>query len=620
LPDPSRRHRSVAAWVALGVAAATVGLGAGPAATRANAQVSPGPLAAPHADLDQLTKCFACHSRSETMTQRCVACHTEIAWSRAQKRGLHARPEYGACEKCHPDHAGRDFSMITWEDGSAAKFRHDRTGYALTGAHAALRCAQCHAAANQKSAVAPLIKKKNRAASFLGLETACATCHQDPHAGRFGAACAKCHQTTKWAQMNESTFNHDETRYPLRGRHALVACANCHDETRAFGPKPRFDRCDACHRDVHAGAGTLAGKPADCAACHDVGTFTQSTFTAAMHAKSAYPLVGKHRDVACSSCHLRKPAGIAAASLGDAGVWLHPKHEACADCHGSPHGAQLAGNAKALACVSCHDLDAWKPARFTIADHAKSAFALTGAHLNAACRACHDVGRAGLAPFADAARFGKVGFAMTMPERACADCHADPHQGRFAPRSACGDCHTTGAWRPARVGVAEHAKFRFPLAGAHRAVLCVDCHRDLAGRSTPGGGSANAGAAGARSGTAGDDRSTLIRATRPVPPLTFAVAKQACADCHAGPHGDQFTKPAARAMACERCHGVEVFRPATGFDHARDTAFPLDGAHRGVPCARCHGPVKSPNGDRIVRYRGVPTACESCHPVTGEKR
>jgi hypothetical protein len=407
--------------------------------------------------------------------------------------------------------------------------------------------------------------------------------------------------------MNEATFNHDQTRYPLRGRHAMVACADCHDATRAFGPKPRFDRCDACHRDVHGGSATLAGRPADCAACHDVGTFTTTTFTVAMHAKSAYPLAGRHRDVACVSCHLKNPPGVPAATVGAAGVWLHPKHDACADCHGNPHGAQIAGNAKAMACVSCHDLEAWKPARFTSADHGKTAFPLGGAHLAAACRACHDARRAGLAPFPDVDRLGKAAFAMKMPERACADCHADPHQGRFAAPATCGDCHNVAAWRPAKVGVAEHAKYRFPLAGAHRAALCVDCHRDLAAHAAaPAGGSGG--------------RSTLVRAAKGGTPLTFAVAKQACVDCHAGPHGDQFSKPAARAFACERCHSVDVFRPATRFDHARDTAFPLDGAHRGVPCARCHGSAKAPNGDRIVRYRGVSTACESCHPVTGEKR
>jgi hypothetical protein len=113
--------------------------------------------------------------------------------------------------------------------------------------------------------------------------------------------------------------------------------------------------------------------------------------------------------------------------------------------------------------------------------------------------------------------------------------------------------------------------------------------------------------------------SSLLRAQKGAEPLTFAIDKQECVSCHAGPHGDQFTKPANRALPCERCHGVEVFRPAARFDHARDTAFALDGAHRGVPCARCHAATKGANGKNVVGYRGVSTACESCHPVTGGK-
>ncbi|HET7903787.1 MAG TPA: cytochrome c3 family protein [Candidatus Eisenbacteria bacterium] len=580
----------------------------------ARAQVSPGPLAAAHQELDTLAKCFACHSRSESMTQRCVACHGEIAWSRSARRGLHARPEFADCASCHPDHAGRGFAMISWEEGSAERFRHDRTGYALEGSHAVLRCAQCHTPAKQKSAVARRIKMKDRSRSYLGLERACASCHADPHAGRFGLACETCHKVSAWKDLDSKKFNHEWTRYPLRGRHAAVACADCHDETRAWGKKPRFDRCDACHKDAHAGKATLAGRAADCSACHDVSGFAPSSYTAAMHAKSAYPLEGKHRAAACAGCHAKRPAGVPASSLGSAGVLMRPRHDACGDCHGAPHGSQLAvAPAKGAAtkggrarkggandpegCLACHDLQGFKPTRYSVAAHATTAFPLEGAHAKAACRVCHDARRAELQPLRDPQRFGPAGFAMNPAERACADCHSDPHKGRFV--AGCADCHGNVSFRPARLGVAEHERTKFPLRGAHRAVPCVDCHGELK-REPP--------------------RSTLVRAARRPADLTFAVAKQACADCHKSPHGDQFDRPAASARACERCHGVDVFHPASRFDHARDTAFPLDGAHRGVACAKCHAADAAVKGARVVRYRGVSTKCETCHPVTGAKR
>jgi hypothetical protein len=263
--------------------------------------------------------------------------------------------------------------------------------------------------------------------------------------------------------------------------------------------------------------------------------------------------------------------------------------------------------------MACHDLDAFKPPRFTTADHAKTPFALTGAHAAAECRACHGARREGLPPFAaaDVERFGTAAFAFRIPERICADCHTDPHAGKFAARAACQDCHGTASFGPARVGVAEHATYRFRLEGAHRAVLCVDCHKDLAAGVT---WAAKARARGRSGGVA-----ALVNAAERAPSITFAVAKQECADCHDDPHAAQFSKPAVRGLECRNCHVVASFRPAPGFDHAR-TAFPLDGAHRGVACGRCHGMTKSTSGARFVRYRGTPTACEACHAVTGDKR
>ena len=542
------------------------------------------------------------------MAQRCVACHTEIAWSQSQKRGLHARADFAKCETCHPDHAGRGFAMVHWEEGSPDRFRHERAGYELTGAHASVRCAQCHTAANQKSAVAPRIKKKNRSASYLGLERACAGCHRDPHAGRFGATCETCHKTTAWSALEASTFDHDRTRYPLRGRHAGLACAACHDATHAWGPKPRFDRCDACHKDAHAGTATLAGRPADCAACHALGGFAPSTYTIAMHDRTAYPLVDKHREVACTACHRPKDAALSA-STGPAGFRFRLQHVACADCHGDPHGTQLAGKSASPTCAPCHDLKGFKPSRFTVAAHAKTPFPLEGAHAKAECRSCHDVRRTGLPVLTNTGRLGSAGFAMTMPERVCADCHADPHAGRFRASTSCADCHGSDSFRPSLVSVREHARYRFALEGAHRAVPCADCHHDVAGRGAalPSG-----------------QEASLVRSPRRPTPLTFAVAGQTCASCHEDPHAGQFAVPATRARACERCHDLEVFRPAARFDHGRDTAFPLDGAHRGVACSRCHATVTaasgSESGKRVVRYRGVSPACESCHPTSGEKR
>jgi len=118
----------------------------------------------------------------------------------------------------------------------------------------------------------------------------------------------------------------------------------------------------------------------------------------------------------------------------------------------------------------------------------------------------------------------------------------------------------------------------------------VACHKELQGRT---------------------ERSSLIRGGAVSTSLPFADKRRACADCHADPHGGQFLE--VQAGACERCHDVAAFRPASRFDHDRDAAFPLGAAHRSVACERCHLNRSGPDSRQIVTYRGVPKTCRDCH-------
>lgn len=569
-------------------------LTAGPA----RAQVSPGPLAAAHKDLDKLTLCFQCHATAGPMTPKCLACHTEIAWLMQRKRGFHAHTT-AACAKCHPDHAGVDFHMISWDGGSPERFDHRTTGYPLVGRHATVACRACHRPKNQKSEVTARIRKKNRAASWLGLETSCGSCHADPHAGRFGAECASCHSPAGWSAIRESGFDHDRTRYPLRGRHASLACASCHDPAKAWGKDPPFAACGDCHRDAHAGRATLSGRPADCAACHSVDGFGRSTYTVADHRKSGYPLEGRHAKVACASCHIRLAPGERAGLVGTSRVLLRPLHDACARCHVDAHGGQaaLAKRPDRGACDACHTVRGFKPSTFTVASHAKLELPLEGRHATIACDACHGAARPGLPAPRGAARAGSAHFVFAIGETRCADCHYDPHRGRFGSGGArpaaggCVACHGTASWSPSRVGVAAHRAYRFPLTGAHGAVPCEGCHADLERRPA---------------------RGSLVSARSHPAPLLFSVKRRECADCHRSPHGTQFAKRRDKG-ACDACHGVERFRPATRFDHDRDTSFHLEGAHARVACARCHPSQRGAKGAVRVVYRGVSGRCEACH-------
>lgn len=555
------------------------------------AQVSPGPLAAPHAALEGTTQCLQCHASrgsKEGMDEKCLACHKEVAWMRTAKRGLHARVTQKNCASCHPDHGGRDFVLVEWSEGSAAKFDHGRAGFALEGKHAQLECAQCHKPALQKSPAAALVKKKDRTKSWMGLQTACLDCHSDPHRGQLGRECARCHSQSAWKPAGG--FDHAKTAFPLTGAHAKVECAKCHaapqvvKTTDAKGqpvpewkPLPHAD-CVSCHKDPHAGRFKGA-----CAKCHTTADWKAINRTGFDHDATRYPLRGKHALVACEKCHDPKVPGS-----------NKPRFAQCLDCHRDAHAgtATLAG--KAADCAACHAVAGWKPSTYTALQHAASAYPLEGAHARAACDDCHM--RRPDSP-ANRTALGPSLVVMRPKRSACVDCHADPHAGRFragGPRAKADDCracHALETWRPSRYDARLHDSAAFKLEGAHVAVPCVACHAEL--KAKPAARSLAAAAATMR-------------------PLRFEESKRACADCHRGPHGDQFAKR-KDGGACEGCHDQAAYVPASRFDHDRDSQYRLEGAHRRTPCKGCHESKPGPDGRPFVVYKPVPTRCEACH-------
>ncbi len=556
-------------------------------AVPARAQLSPGPLASAHEAFDNPTRCFQCHPRGGqgSMDERCLACHKEVDWMKTRGRGFHARDGKGACAKCHPDHGGRGFALVKWDEGAPERFDHARTGYPLAGKHAELACAKCHLPKFQRSAAVAFIQKKDHATSWLGLETDCASCHADPHRGQLGTRCTQCHNERAWKPA--LGFDHARTAYPLTGKHVPLACEKCHlmpqftsarDEKGAPVPqwKPLpFKDCTPCHKDPHNGRFQK-----NCSSCHRTESFASIDPRGFDHEKTRYPLRGKHVAVACAKCHDPKTA------------WgQKPKFAACADCHKDQHAgtATLAG--KVVDCASCHGVEGFDRPAYTVAMHQGSAYPLAGRHVTVDCDKCH-----GRQPAGSEARFGAARVLMRPAHARCTDCHLDPHGGRFAAGGArarakdCLACHTAAAFRPSQFDIAVHAQTTFPLAGAHRATPCVACHQEL---------------------KAAPSTSTLLAAAKSARPLRFAESRSACVECHADPHAGQFAKRKDKG-ACQGCHTDEHFAPADRFSHDRDSAFKLEGAHARVACAACHRPER--RGDAtFVPYQGVPTRCEACH-------
>ena len=396
----------------------------------------------------------------------CLSCHADPH-----------RDQLGRdCRKCH--------DLKAWKP--APDFDHDRSRYPLTGAHVKVECAKCHATA----AVAPTFDAKGRRVpQWKPLpHQDCVTCHRDPHAGRFPGACAKCHQTSAWSAIRSEGFNHDLTRYPLRGAHTSVRCALCHDEKRAFGAKPKHERCTDCHRDAHAGTATLAGKPADCASCHDVKGYVPSLYTVAAHGTTRYPLEGAHATAKCELCHTRAAAGTpAAAKLGTSRVAMRPAADACQTCHRDPHeGRFTAVNSKAkrLECRSCHTMDRFHPSTYDSEAHEACVFPLEGAHRAVPCAECHGElrDRKERSSLVAAAK-GQRTIRFESDARRCVECHDDPHGTQFAstkPGNSCDRCHGADAFQPAaRFDHRKHSTFK--LDGAHEKVACAACHPRTAG-------------------------------------------------------------------------------------------------------------------------------------------
>ena len=652
-------------------------------ASRLQGQISPGPLARAHRELEGATNCVQCHGlKGEPMAGRCLACHKDIAALQQENRGFHGREVKSGtktCAQCHPDHAGAAFQMIEWPDGGQAKFDHRKAGYALDGKHAEAKCETCHATKFRTTPVAALSKRKGTA-GWVGLGTTCngchrtddvhkgdlkekceschdtrewtkapkfdhdksdypltgehgdvpcakchetpklpvrlnadgkrvgtfkpvpyrecSTCHQDPHKGALGPKCADCHVTRGFDVIDKAGFNHQVTKYPLRGKHVSVSCDACHGANLA-NKNPGFATCATCHRDVHRGEATLVGKPADCAACHGVSGFAPSTFSVAQHQKARYALDGKHVTVKCSLCHTPMVAArgapaapVKVASYARVGRIRIPT-TTCASCHQDAHGGELAARADQGACETCHVTTGFAPSSFGVAAHARLRVTLEGRHGKVACAACHGPVRPGL-PAITVPASRKAKTTIGIREVECAGCHVDPHAGRYGAKGAmpqatgCAACHNAVAWRPATTTAALHAGFSFRLDGAHRAVPCVACHDELKGRQAP---------------------ATLVLAARGVASLPFTAKRAtACATCHETPHGAQFEHRKDKG-ACEGCHGVESFAPAT-FDHEKDASFSLKGAHAKVACAACHKP-STPGG--LVLYRPLSGKCESCH-------
>jgi hypothetical protein len=564
---------------------------------------SPGDLARAHAHLEGLSNCTKCHEAGQKLSQeRCLACHTELAESIREGDGFHGRlpeAERAACHTCHREHHGRDFSLVDWGPKKLEGFSHAaKTGFALEGKHANVKCAECHEprlVLDEK--VRALLEKNPKRKTFLGLSTACKACHYDEHRGQLGTQCGECHTPKAWKPP--TGFDHTKVGWALEGAHRKVSCTGCHTTTETAPapagtfPAPRSTTyaryeelphasCADCHEDPHQGR---FGER--CESCHTVESWRQirnAQKSVEFHDKTRFPLRGLHVDVACKSCHGPFP--------GQAARFRGLSFGSCEACHADAHLGQLAGpGGRSPPCDQCHSVDGFSPARFDVEAHAKTSWPLEGAHRAVACTGCHREEpalarkvpasvRQELARKRRPALFNFLLFDFPSQSlKRCESCHEDPHGGQFSAQEGCAACHQVESFHA--LGFQHDRDSRFPLTGKHASAACAACHP-----------------------------TALVKGREQV---RYRPLETDCAACHEDVHAGQFAPAQGQPTDCARCHDTAGFTP-TRFVHAQPfTDFLLVGRHTGLSCEKCHPSVPVGNGLEVRRYKGLPRTCEGCH-------
>ena len=532
--------------------------------------------------MHEKVSCTGCHTKPvfTDVGKNCADCHADIH-----------RAQFGKnCAQCH--------TVLGWQV-SVQSIQQHFNRFPLLGAHAVLQCDECH--------------KNPAVGNYLGLSTACASCHLtdfqktiNPNhvAAKFSTTCESCHSFDSWLNAK---FDHSSTGFLLTNGHANVACALCHiNNNYNLTIAPNDCGNSGCHlstwqtttNPVHPSAGA-AFALANCSTCHTTASWTTATFD---HSTTGFLLTNGHANVACNLCHINNNYNltIAPTDCGNSGCHLSTWQQTNNPVHSTSGSAFAIGN-----CSSCHTTVSWTTAAF---DHSTTGFALTGTHMSptpTACTACH------------------ISNNYTLNSTDCYGCHQAAFQstttiGGAVPNhvtagfpttaSACATCHPITTWS---AGVFDHNATGFPLTNGHANVTCNLCHLNNNYALT---------IAPTDCGNSGCHLTTWQQTNNPV----------------------HSTAGAAFAVAnCSTCHTTKGW-DAASFDHSV-TGFTLIGTHVSpmpTPCASCHisnnytlnsadcygchqAAFQSTTtiGGAVPNHvtAGFPTtasACATCHPIT----
>jgi len=360
-------------------------------------------------------------------------------------------------------------------------------------------------------------------------------------------------------------------------------------------------------------------------------------WTAESHDRTNFPLVGKHRTLACRECHIN--------------LVFEGTPTDCEVCHWKRRQDDRYSLRLGTRCSDCHTPQSWKKVDPALWSHEVNVgFRLEGIHRTLDCEACH----------------GSGGFTAQQPD--CYSCHRSDYEGTRDPNhvqagfpTTCPSCHDQRAW--------ENASFahtaNFVLRGQHASASCSDCHQngvyagtspacaschinDYNGTTDPNHrasgfpldcaechGTSYTGWGGAdfahTSGFALQGRHATAACADCHANGVYQGTSPECASCHLANYNattDPNHRTANFPLDCSTCHGTS----ASGWSGAtfNHTYFPItSGRHSGVACSECHQTsdyrVFSCLGchgqtETTSRHSGVTgysynsQACYSCHP------
>jgi len=376
------------------------------------------------------------------LSQECLSCHHD------EHRGQLKT----TCKNCH--------SFDKWKP--ALKFDHNKANYVLSGKHIEVECVKCHEKITDNKYPDDVDYLKFSALKY----NTCRDCHKDVHENRFGPNCQKCHNTSGWANYAKNEFNHNQTRFPLEGKHNGLICSSCHTTGNKLKFKG-FKICQDCHSDYHQGQFRLTKLKGQCEQCHNVNGFSPASFTIDQHNKGNYTLQGAHLAVPCFLCHKKMNAGTVHETMQ-----FKFESTRCIVCHQSVHKetekkylSLISSITGQDGCEYCHQVNSWAEIDF---DHTQTKFALEGKHVSTSCINCHKKEE------------GTQNILLDNAFVECQSCHQDKHAGQFisdkgTQKTNCQQCHTPNNWLAEKFNHDKDSNFK--LTGAHQSVKCQNCHK-----------------------------------------------------------------------------------------------------------------------------------------------